>query len=339
MAGLPLMLACLFAVPAAGDDAALAAPLPPVSSVPALLPVSSAPPNPSVSPSPSVTAPSGVPAAEPAMKPHPLIRTGETLSYRIGWGFITAGYGTLEVLPLTEHDGIPAWQFVLSANTTPFVDKLYKVRDRYETWVAADMSHALEYNQAQHEGSAISDLHVIFDWVAMEARRTRNDEAKKPVKIQPGTFDPLSALFAFRTQTFKLGDTITIPVSDGKFFVSGTAKVIAEEKIETPAGEFDTYKIEPDIKDLAGVFKKSKGAKIFVWVTRDRQHIPVKVSSKVYIGSFFAELTGIERRIDPPAPKTATALTPPAVASQEKDGAGGGPPATAPPPGVIPPKR
>ena len=59
--------------------------------------------------------------------------------------------------------------------------------------------------------------------------------------------------------------------------------------------------MEPDTKDLAGVFKKSKGAKLFIWVTKDAQHLPVKISSKVFIGSFTAELTSIKRDGDLPA--------------------------------------
>ena len=82
--------------------------------------------------------------------------------------------------------------------------------------------------------------------------------------------------------------------------MTGTAKIIAEEKVETDAGEFDTYKVEPDTKDLAGVFKKSKGARLFIWVTKDARHIPVKISSKVFIGSFTAELTSITRAGDKP---------------------------------------
>ncbi len=275
-------------------------PLPlPVPPLPAPVGVISAAPPATVVPAAQGIAPAPVPVpvvppAAPPVQWHPFIKPGEKLSYRIGWGFVTAGYGTLEVMPPAKHDGKPAWQIVMTAKTTPFVDKIYKVRDRMESWVAPDMSRALAYNQDQKEGKTINDLDVVFDWDKSEARRTRNDEAKKPVKITPGTFDPLSALFAFRMKSFKTGDTIVIPVSDGKFFVRGTAVVLGEEKIETPAGEFDTYKIEPDIKDLAGVFKKSKGAKITVWVTKDARHIPVKVSSKVMVGSFYAELTGIE---------------------------------------------
>ena len=240
-------------------------------------------------------------SADVAAGKHPAVMPGEILTYDICWGFITAGHGMLEVSPKTNHNGTPAWQVVMTANTTSFMDKIYKIRDRYEAWITADLSHSLEYNQQQHEGDSIRDMHVVFDTEKLEACRILNQNAEKPVKIQPGTFDPLASLFFFRSQTFKVGDLINIPVSDGKFSVMGTAKIIAEEKVATDAGEFDTYKVEPDTKDLAGVFKKSKGAKLFIWVTKDARHLPVKISSKVFIGSFTAELASIKREGDNPS--------------------------------------
>ena len=253
--------------------------------------------------------------ADIAAGKHPALMAGEFLTYDIGWGFITAGHGTLEVSPKAEHNGITAWQVVMTAKTTSFMDKIYKIRDRYTAWFTADLSRSLEYDQKQHEGDTIRDMQVIFDAEKLEACRVLNKNAEKPVKIQPGTFDPLASLFFFRSQTFKVGDIINIPVSDGKFSVMGTAKVIAEEKVETDAGEFDTYKVEPDTKDLAGVFKKSKGAKLFIWVTKDARHLPVKISSKVFIGSFTAELTSIKREGDLPAIIPFRGLTNPRVTS------------------------
>jgi hypothetical protein len=61
-----------------------------------------------------------------------------------------------------------------------------------------------------------------------------------------------------------------------------------------PYGSFDTWLIEPDIKDVGGVFEKSKNAKIQIWITNDERRIPVLLRSKVIVGSFYAELIKIE---------------------------------------------
>jgi hypothetical protein len=77
--------------------------------------------------------------------------------------------------------------------------------------------------------------------------------------------------------------------------VSGSAKIIRKETIEVPGGRFETYLIEPELKDIGGVFKKSKDAKIQLWVTADERRLPVKIASKVSVGSFVGELITIEK--------------------------------------------
>jgi len=51
--------------------------------------------------------------------------------------------------------------------------------------------------------------------------------------------------------------------------------------------------LEPNLKDIGGVFEKSKDAKISIWVTADHRRIPVMIKSKVIVGSFVGELTDI----------------------------------------------
>jgi hypothetical protein len=48
--------------------------------------------------------------------------------------------------------------------------------------------------------------------------------------------------------------------------------------------------VEPELRYIGGVFEKSKDAELNVWVTADEQRLPVKIKSKVIIGSFVAEL-------------------------------------------------
>ena len=58
--------------------------------------------------------------------------------------------------------------------------------------------------------------------------------------------------------------------------------------------DYNAFLIEPDLKDVGGVFEKSKDAKIKIWVTADHRRIPVRFESKVVVGSFVAELVAAE---------------------------------------------
>jgi len=110
----------------------------------------------------------------------------------------------------------------------------------------------------------------------------------------PGSFDPLSALYYTRSLALTEKAEIRRPVTDGKKNVIGKANIIKREKITLSNGTYDTFLIEPDIKDIGGVFKESKDAKIQVWVTTDHRRVPVKVKSEVAVGSFVGELISAE---------------------------------------------
>ncbi|OPZ26774.1 MAG: hypothetical protein BWZ02_01890 [Lentisphaerae bacterium ADurb.BinA184] len=94
-----------------------------------------------------------------------------------------------------------------------------------------------------------------------------------------------------RRRAFEVGDGLTLPVTDGKRCALARARVLRRETVCTPAGEFDTLVVEPDLREVKGVFEKSPGARLHVWVTNDARHLPVKLASKVMIGHFTAELT------------------------------------------------
>ena len=53
---------------------------------------------------------------------------------------------------------------------------------------------------------------------------------------------------------------------------------------------YDAFLIEPEIEHISGVFKKSKKAKIQIWLTADERRIPLRIKSKVAVGSFVADL-------------------------------------------------
>lgn len=219
---------------------------------------------------------------------------GEKLMFDLKWGIIPAGTALLEVLPVETLDGIPVYHFVLTARTNSFVDIFYKVRDRIEGYANLDMTHSVLYTARQQEGDYEYDIVVTFDWQKHEAQYVNFGKEKAPIAIQPGTFDPLSILYAVRCMDIAGNSRLEGLVTDGKGYVSGEVKVLKQETLTLPAGTYTTYKLEPDTKGIGGVFKKSKNAKIYLWVTDDEYYMPVKLQSKVVIGSFTGELVSIE---------------------------------------------
>jgi hypothetical protein len=219
---------------------------------------------------------------------------GERLHFALRWEAIPAGEASLEVLPLDVVEGQPACHFLMTARTTPFLDTIYRVRDRIEGWTDLEVTRSLRYRKDQQEGRRRRNIVVAFDWHAQSAQYTNLDHRRDPIAILPGTFDPLSAFYFTRRAELPVGQSVQRPVTDGRRHVVGTARALRRETVTVPAGTFDTVLVEPDLKDVGGVFRKSPGARIFIWLTDDARRIPVKLQSRVVIGRFVGELVSLE---------------------------------------------
>lgn len=216
---------------------------------------------------------------------------GERMKFEVKWAFILAGEATLELMPVTKIGEKDAHNFVFTVRTSEFVDLFYKVRDRIESYTDIDMNHSLFYSR-NHEGKSTKDTSIDFDWDKYQAQYSKEGESRKrePLSIPEGTFDPLSVFFAFRMNDLDQVKKIEIPVTDGKKVVLGRVNVVKSETIKVNGINYDTFLVEPELGDIGGVFEKSKDAKLEIWVTADNRRIPVRIKSKVIVGSFVAEL-------------------------------------------------
>lgn len=220
-------------------------------------------------------------------------RPGERLTFILKWTIIPAGEAVLEVLPQEHLAGRDANHFVLTARSNAFVDAFYMVRDRIDAWADTGMRHSLQYAKKQHEGNSRRDVTIAFDWDEMTAQYNNQGKLQKPIPITDGTFDPLSIFYWSRSVDLVAGSRIQRPVTDGKKHVLGVADVVRRETIKVPAGTFDTFLLEPDLSQVGGVFEKSPDAKIQLWVSADHRRLPVRLKSKVIVGSFSGELVSI----------------------------------------------
>ena len=219
---------------------------------------------------------------------------GERLRYKIKWGYIPAGEVVFEVKPLREIDGVLCHHFTMTATTNAFVSKIYKVRDFIESFVDEDMTHSILYRKKQQEGRHHRDVVIIFDWEKQHAQYSNYGKSKPAIPIGLKTFDPLSVLYQLRCQEFVAGTTFAIPITDGKSNISGRVNVVKKQMLKTSFGKRESIMVEPELKQVRGVFKRSKKAKLRVWFGTDSRALPLKFSSIVIVGAFTAELIGIE---------------------------------------------
>ncbi|MHB8770788.1 MAG: DUF3108 domain-containing protein [Syntrophales bacterium] len=222
----------------------------------------------------------------------PPFSPGETLTYEGRWGPIPAGEVSLEVLPGERLGGEEASHFAMTTRTNAAVDLLYKIRERQESYVDARMTRSLLYKK-RTEGKHPRDVVVNFDWDRGEAVRSNFGEKSPPIRILPGSFDPLALLYILRLQELKENSVIELPVTDGDTNYRVKVTVGGRDVLDIRGKQYHAFEVVPDMERLEGVVKKSDNPEMRVWYSADERKIPLRIRSKVGIVTFDFELVSL----------------------------------------------
>ena len=212
---------------------------------------------------------------------------GERLTFDISYGFITAGEAVMAIPSYEDIMGRRCFRVEFTVNSLSSFNWIYKVDDHYLTFIDIQSIAPLRFEQHIREGSYSRDFSADFDQVDHIAKTT---EGQHP--IPPYVLDIMSAFYYFRTldlSAAKTGDIFTL----NNFYKDTTyelgVRVLGRQELEVTAGTFKTIVVEPLVKE-GGLFK-SEG-RIVIWLTDDDLKIPVRVNTKVVIGSIDTELSG-----------------------------------------------
>ena len=148
----------------------------------------------------------------------------------------------------------------------------------------------VNFRMTVREGSHRRDKETIFDHANHQVTsidHIRN--RKKTFQIGENTQDPLSSFYYIRTLPYEVGKSVYVDIFDNNKIWNVEVQVLRKEKIKTKLGEFNTVVIKPLMKS-EGIFNR-KGD-IYIWLTDDLKRIPVKVQTKVPVGSITATLVG-----------------------------------------------
>ncbi len=207
--------------------------------------------------------------------------SAEKLSYDIEWRLIYAGSARLNLEP---KPGAPrAWDSELRIESAGLVSKLYKLEDTYK--IAMDdgfCTTATELNAI--EGKRHRGTKVVYDHARAKASYVERDLDKNAVtktaevEIAPCTLDVAAGLYKLRMNKLEPGQSIQVPMSDGKKSASVRVEAQAREQVKIRAGTFDTIRYEVGL--FNGVLYARK-ADLFVWLTDDSHRLPVQIRARM----------------------------------------------------------
>ena len=226
-------------------------------------------------------------------RPVPIFRTvenrafglGERLVFDIRYGFLRAGEAIMAVSAIETVFTRPSYRITFEVNSTGAFSWIYKVRDRYASYLDVEGLFPWKFEQHIQEGGYRRDFSAVFDHYRGKAV-TAQGEFDIPYNVH----DVVSAFYFVRTIDFA-GKSPGEKVHLKNFYKDQTypldVKYLGRQVIEVDAGVFDCIIVEPLMRE-GGLFK-SEG-RMIVWLSDDERKIPVKVNTKVLIGSITAEL-------------------------------------------------
>jgi hypothetical protein len=211
----------------------------------------------------------------------------EKIFFNVYWKFIKVGEAALEIKEIVKINDRKTYHIYSTAKTLSLLDTFYKVRDENQSWVDVESLCPLKFLADIHEGNWIKKQKIDFDHINAKYILEENGEftvgdTKRWVQ------DVLSVLYYFRTINLEVGDEYSFDAHANKDTWVLKTKVTGRETIKTKAGVFDCFILEPAMRENAGIFKAKGGLK--VWITADNKRIPVKLITKIPIGSIVAEI-------------------------------------------------
>jgi Protein of unknown function (DUF3108) len=220
---------------------------------------------------------------------HPLMSAvSEKFLYDISWSGIHVGQAMLEAS--NENGEIKIASRVRSAAV---ISLFYKVEDFSESSIVNGAP--AHFRIKQHEGKYRSDKATIFD--GEDGKITfynyLNNKMEEHAIKKNLPWDVLSGFYYLRTMPLAAGQTVYVDVFDSGKFLRVAVNVVRKEKIEVRSvGAVDTVMVRL-LLTSEGLFK-SQGD-VNIWLTDDDRRIPVRVQTKIPLGSVTAELSSMER--------------------------------------------
>ncbi|GAB5538853.1 MAG: hypothetical protein Salg2KO_09560 [Salibacteraceae bacterium] len=232
---------------------------------------------------------------------------GEQLTYSVFYYLMGVWVGAGEVSFSVGEDTFmekPCLKFTGKGQTHKRYDWFYKVRDTYEAYANEESLAPLRFKRDVSEGDFYFYEDCIFDW--------KNDQVfsvlqvkERPLRLDTtslseGTYDVLSMIYHARMIDYSKhepGDKIPINMFIDReihnLFIRYQGVEVYDHEV---FGEIECYVFSPLL--VGGTLFKP-GERMNVYVTKDRNLIPIYIESEIRVGSIRATLKSTKGLVEP----------------------------------------
>jgi len=216
---------------------------------------------------------------------------GEWFKFRVHYGFVTAGYGTLQVEE-TVLNGKPVYHVKGFGETVGLSSLFFNVKDDYQSYIDKEKDIPYRFIRKIDEGGHTKDIQIDFNRdsniaVIKNKKHNKTDAVSFPKDAQ----DMVSAFYYLRNhidaKNIKEGESIDMDMFFDKENYKFRLKFLGREVINTEFGKIPCLVFRPYVQ-AGRVFKEKES--LTVWVSDDENKMPLLVKADLAVGSLKASL-------------------------------------------------
>jgi len=222
---------------------------------------------------------------------------GEELTFKVKYLFFNAAEAKFTISKTIYQDqNRPTYKIDMFGRKLS-IFKTYYVKDNWGTYL--DTAKLIPYISYRHieEGNYRKHEQVNFDHQKGTAVVNEFDRDNKKITettthtVSPNIQDIVSGFYNLRTKDLsqiKKGDAISIPGFFNKKLYNIKLTFEGKERIQSRIGTFDTFVFSPTMPGNK-LFSGTNPVK--VWITDDKNRIPIKITANLVVGSLDMEIT------------------------------------------------
>jgi hypothetical protein len=212
----------------------------------------------------------------------------EKLVYKVSWtGGIKIGNIWMEVNRLDETG--TRFELLARVKDSGIFHFFYPVNDSFVTIVDGKTRLPVDYKVIQEEGSSYkARRHTEYDQESGKISYQKNEQEKEYFQVKGGVHNEFSSFFMTRLLHLDPEYPVLVPT-----FADGTRHDVVVQTGQplrinkTARGDVNVLPVTP-MMEFKGLYDKDGDT--VIWFTNDECRVPVRINSKILIGSLTAEL-------------------------------------------------
>ncbi len=225
---------------------------------------------------------------------------GEWFKFRIHYGFVNAGYATLEVKDAVIENK-KVFHVIGKGYTTGMSRFFFKVDDLYESYIDKDSGNPYQFVRKIDEGGYTKNQEGFFNQSANKiVVKDYKNKSEKAFVVPDKTQDILSSFYYLRNHPsidkLKIGESIAIDMFFDDETTKFKLKYIGREDITTKFGVVPCMIFRPLVQS-GRVFKEQES--LTVWISDDDNRLPVRIKASLAVGSIKADLDAFKGLSNP----------------------------------------